>query len=282
MKLAIVIPAHNEAAFIRTCLDSFVNQIHKPDTLIVVDDNSTDDTAEIVLEYQAQHSWIRLHQKKSSEEHLPGEKVIRAFNDGLVSLDGPYDLVGKFDADIILPTEYFEQLLKRFERNPRLGMCAGLLFIDDGDSWIYESISDKNHIRGPVKLYRKACLEAIGGLRESIGWDTIDELLAKFYGYDTMTIEQLKVKHLRPTGASYSELGAKMQGEALYKMGYGLLLSWLAAAKMGWIRGSFNYYRQCMKGYSESKKLKKELMVSPEEARFIRQYRWKNIRSKLF
>lgn len=282
MKLAIVIPAHNEAAYIRSCLDSFVEQILKPDSLIVVDDNSTDDTADIVLEYQAQYSWIKLVQNKSSEEHLPGAKVIRAFNYGLSSLEESYDIIGKFDADIELPGNYFKQIVEQFKRSPRLGMCAGLLFVKDGDNWIYEPISNKYHIRGPIKLYRKSCLEAIGGLRESIGWDTLDELLAKYYGYDTMTIEQLHVKHLRPTGSSYSELGAKMQGEALYKMGYGFLLSRLAAGKMGWIRRSLPYYRQCMIGYGKAKKLKKELMVSPEEAKFIRQYRWKNIWSKLF
>ena len=51
MRISIVIPAHNEAIFLQDCLDSFVGQTYLPNEVIVVDDNSSDDTFKIAKEY---------------------------------------------------------------------------------------------------------------------------------------------------------------------------------------------------------------------------------------
>jgi hypothetical protein len=53
-----------------------------------------------------------------------------------------------------------------------------------------------------------------GGLKSSIGWDTIDEMLARYYGWKVVTIPDLYVKHLKPTGASYGANSMQLQGEA--------------------------------------------------------------------
>ena len=281
MKLAIIIPAHNEEGFIGRCLDSFVAQSRRPDSLVVVDDGSTDNTAQIAASYQTQYPWIRLVQQSSAPEHKPGAKVIRAFNFGCSQIEGDFDLIGKFDADIELPAEYFEVVIREFKNDPGLGICGGLLYIPQENSWIYEAIADKSHIRGPVKLYRESCLKAMKGLRESVGWDTVDVLLANYYGFRTKTIENLQVKHLRPTGKSYTLKAAELQGEALFKMGYGWLISHIAAAKMAWVRRRPGFYFSCRKGYRKAKSSGMQPMVTEEEAKFIRAYRWKMIRSKL-
>jgi glycosyltransferase involved in cell wall biosynthesis len=50
MNYYIVIPAHNEA-FISLTLQSLISQTHLPSKVVVVNDNSTDKTAEIVLAF---------------------------------------------------------------------------------------------------------------------------------------------------------------------------------------------------------------------------------------
>ena len=112
-----------------------------------------------------------------------------------------FDYIGKFDADIILPPTYFEEVLTAFGRNPKVGLCSGLLYIEREGKWVYEAISRPGHVRGPVKFYSRACFQAIGGLRPFIGWDTADTLLARYHGFEVATLPSLKVKHLRPTGA---------------------------------------------------------------------------------
>ena len=49
MQISIVIPAHNEAAYIKDCLNSFVAQTYLPNEVIVVDDNSSDNTFDLSL-----------------------------------------------------------------------------------------------------------------------------------------------------------------------------------------------------------------------------------------
>lgn len=281
MHLCIIIPAHNEEKNLRLCLDSFVAQSCKPHELIVVDDNSSDNTLAIAQEYAVKHSWIKTVQNSSLDVHVPGKKVVDSFNVGL-QLAQPYDLVGKFDADIVLPPTYFETLIKHFSANPNLGMCSGLLYILEEGEWIYETIADKNHIRGPIKLYTKACFTAINGLRASIGWDTVDVLLAQYHGFDVLTDASLKVKHLRPTGSSYSTTSKLLKGEALYKMRYGLVLCCIAAAKMGYKQQSKSLFLHTIKGYLKAKKNNIEPMVTSAEGKFIRKLRWKKMKQKLF
>jgi glycosyltransferase involved in cell wall biosynthesis len=78
MNYYIVIPAHNEEAFISLTLQSF-SQTHLPSKVVVVNDNSTDKTAEIVLAFAKDNPFISLVEKTSSVIHLPGSKVIQLF-----------------------------------------------------------------------------------------------------------------------------------------------------------------------------------------------------------
>ena len=95
MRYYIIAPAYNEEAFVHLTLDSLVNQTVLPSKLIIVNDNSTDKTAEIVTSYSQKYPWIQLVNKTSQNIHLPGSKVIQAFQKGLETLDENYDLIVK-------------------------------------------------------------------------------------------------------------------------------------------------------------------------------------------
>jgi len=279
MQISIVIPAHNEAAYIKECLDSFLAQTYLPNEIIVVDDNSSDNTFEIAQSFTQKHPWIKVFQRKSVDEHIPGKKVVDTFNFGLAQTSD-FDLIGKFDADIILPPQYFEKMVNHFQANWKLGMCSGLLYIKKEDNWVYENIADKTHIRGPIKLYHKACFNKIGGLRAGIGWDTVDTLLAKYRDFETQTVPELQVKHLRPTGHGYSSKNYQAKGEALYKMRYGIVLAKIAALKMAWHAKSPRLYVQMIIGFLKAFLQQRPHYVSKQEGKFIRNYRWKGILSK--
>ncbi|SHH05608.1 glycosyltransferase family 2 protein [Flagellimonas flava] len=280
MRISIIIPAHNEEVFLKDCLDSFVGQQHRPDELILVDDNSSDNTFNIASAYAAKHKWIKVIQHESQNQHIPGKKVVDAFNYGL-SRASSYDLIGKFDADVVLPTNYFEAILNHFQSNWKLGMCSGLLHILKQGKWVYEPIADKNHVRGPIKLYHKACFKKIGGLKPGIGWDTVDVLLAQYHDFEVQTDKTLQVKHLRPTGHGYTVKKRQLKGEALYKMRYGIVLAKLAALKMAWQSKSPSLYFQTVLGFIRAVFLRPERFVNPAEGGFIRKLRWQGILSKL-
>lgn len=290
MKTLIIIPTYNEERFIAGTLDSLLNQTTPVDRIIVVNDNSTDQTLEIAQQYQETHSNIQVITHQSSDQNIPGSKVIRAFNFGLQQVKlSEYDLICKFDADLIFPSNYLELIVSRFtsttlndhRESEIIGMVAGHCTIEHNGNWILEKGTNKDHIRGALKAYRRECFEQIGGLKESIGWDTMDEMLARYHGWDVVTIPELHVKHLKPTGAAYNPIAKYLQGEAFYKMRYGWWLTAITGAKMAWNKKNFRLFTDYLKGYQLAQQKNLEPLVTVDQGRFIRSYRWKGIRSKL-
>ena len=281
MRIAVIIPAYNEADLIAKTLDSLLAQSYKAEIIIVVDDGSTDDTPKIIASYSEKHPEIQLVEKNSEAAHLPGSKVVQAFNYGLKHLKSDYDLLCKFDADLIFPADYLKTVTQAFEQNPKLGMYGGFCYVERNGSWELENLTNKDHIRGALKCYRKACFEAIGGLKTAMGWDTLDELLAQYHGWEVATNTSLQVKHLKPTGHTYSAKAKYKQGEAFYGMRYGFLLTGIASAKLAMRKKSLRLFKNYLSGYLRAKQKHLPFLVSEKEGVFIRKLRWKKIREKL-
>ena len=282
MKYYIIIPAYNEEAFMALTLQSLVEQTVLPTKIVVVNDNSTDTTPEIVADFAAKYPFITLVNKKSETIHLPGSKVVQAFQEGEKHIDDNYEIIVKLDADLILPKNYFETIIKHFQSDEQIGMVGGFCYIKKNEDWILENLTDKDHIRGALKAYRKATFKQIGGLKPAMGWDTVDELLCKFYNWKVVTDESLHVKHLKPTGASYNKAARYKQGEAFYSLGYGFFITAVASLKLAMRKGKPLLFIDYIKGFWKAKSENKTMLVSPEQAKFVRNYRWKKMQEKLF
>lgn len=278
----IIIPAYNEEKNIRLTLDSVLKQTFLPQKIVIVNDNSTDKTAVISKEFSEKYDFIELINTGSEQIHLPGSKVIKAFNRGLETLDENYDFIVKLDADLILPENYFERIAQIFSENPKVGMAGGRAFIEKDKKWILESLTDDDHIRGAFKAYRKECFLQIGKLKPEMGWDTVDELLARYYGWEVLVDKSLEVQHLKPTGSGYNSKSRYKQGEAFYRLGYGFWITFLASLKLAVKKKKPLLFVDYLKGFFKAKKDKKTLLVNTEQAKFIRSYRWRKIRSKFF
>jgi glycosyltransferase involved in cell wall biosynthesis len=282
LRFYTVIPAHNEEKFIGRCLDSLANQTLPPKKIVVVNDNSSDNTPEIVSSYQKENSVVELVENPSDARHLPGAKVVRAFNKGFETLDENYDVVCKFDADLIFPNDYFETLNREFKSDEKLGLAGGFCYLEKEGDWQLEKHANSDHLRGALKAYRKSCFIAIGGLKTDMGWDTVDEMLVRFNGWKVKTYPDLKVKHLRPTGETYKVSAKYKQGQAFYQMRNGLVITLVSAAKNAWKQSDFSVFKNDIKGYLKAKNAGVKPMVTADEGRFIRRYRWKKMREKLF
>ena len=282
MKYYLVIPAHNEEEFISLTLAALITQTLLPKKVVIVNDNSTDRTAEIVQAFAKDNPFISLVEKKSSAIHLPGSKVIQAFQTGYETLDDDYDVIVKLDADLIFPNNYFETITKHFQSDEKIGMVGGFCYIEKNGEWVLENLTDKDHIRGALKAYRKETFKQIGGLRPQMGWDTVDELLCKFYNWKVVTDESLKVKHLKPTGANYNKTARYKQGEAFYTLGYGFWITAIASAKLAMMKKKPLLFFDYIQGFLKAKTEKKPLLVDEKQAQFIRRYRLKKMKEKLF
>lgn len=281
MNIYIVIPAHNEEDFIGYTLESLTQQTLLPKQLVIVTDNCTDNTLKIAQQFAETFSFVTVVSSQSSEQHMPGSKVINAFFKGFEILDNEYDLLCKFDADLIFPQTYLEKLAHHFTEDEKLGIAGGYCYIENNNKWILENITNKDHIRGALKTYRKQCFEDIGKLKASIGWDTVDELLAKFYNWNVQTDASLKVKHLRPTGSTYNQNAKLLQGEAMYKMRYGFLITLISAIKIAFKKKHISIISDYLKGYNLAKSNNIPFLVTEEQGAFIRRLRWNGISEKL-
>lgn len=286
MKFLIIIPAHNEEQNIFYTLSSLKSQTFKDYKIIVVNDGSTDKTQEIVAEFVKTNAAFEMINLEKSG-HEPGAKVVGTFNRGINSIDlTPFEIICKFDADIIFPKNYLEKVNQVYEQNPKAGMVSGLVrvkknvldyakafdFSNSNHQWIFESISSKNHIRGPIKSYRKTCFQQMKGLRPVLGWDNIDVMLAKKNGWETCTIKDLWVKHLRPTAYKYKKQKAEKLGEYFYNIGLNFPLAMLSSAKSAWRNKSLSEWLVTMKSFL---KQNGKRALSKDEIQYIRNLRWK-------
>ena len=280
MKVCVIIPVFNEQDFIKKSVESLIDQTIKPTEVIYVNDNSTDNSKNIIKNLIGKCEWIRVIDHKSFQEHVPGSKVIEAFNFGLKNLETQFDIICKFDGDIILPKNYIEKIIEIFNEKEKVGIAGGNLYVLKNGKWIYENIAAKTHVRGPIKAYRAECFNDINALKSSIGWDTVDVLLAQKKGWLIYTDKNLIVKHLKPTGQKYSLHSKILQGESLYKMRFGFILSILSLLKSSLNNYSLSRLFFGLIGYCVSFLKQKPFIVTDEEGVYIRNIRWKVIYKK--
>lgn len=116
MKVSVIIPAYNEGAFIGKCLESILDQEVKADEIIVVDNNSADNTAEI-----AEKMAIKVVKEKN-------QGLIFARNKGFDS--ARYEIIARCDADVIVPPSWIKRIKYNFETQKIDALSGPILYCD--------------------------------------------------------------------------------------------------------------------------------------------------------
>lgn len=199
----LITPARNEEAFIAKTLESMIQQTVLPLKWVIVDDGSTDRTAEIVSGYLVRHSWIEMVQMPHRRDRSFAAKV-QAFNAGYGRVKGlPYQIIGNLDADISFQTDYLEFVLKKFTENSKLGV-AGTVFKEDKYSSERQSFEGHSHVPGGCQLFRRQCFEEIGGFipNRAGGVDWIAVTTARMRGWKTQSFREMSFFHFRPLGTA--------------------------------------------------------------------------------
>ena len=135
------------------------------------------------------HSWINCETKTCGKKRK-GERIARLVNFGLseVNLEG---LCSKIDADIVLPSDYFEEVFSRFDSNNNLGIASGGCYVTNCRRLRLEKVSG-DHTRGALKTYLSDCFSDIEGIRNADGWDGIDNIHAQMKGWETRNFQKLR------------------------------------------------------------------------------------------
>ncbi len=201
-KYVLLTAAHNEEAHIQRTLQSVVSQLHRPGKWVVVSDRSTDRTAQIVQEFAGRHDFIELVEVREGKGREFASKVhaLRLGYERLQHLD--HEFIGILDGDISFEPEYYIELLSRFARDPKLGLCGGFIYEEDAGQFKSRKTNTAISVAGAIQLFRRECYEAIGGLQPIPygGEDWCAEVGVRMRGWTVQAFPDLKAFHHRPTG----------------------------------------------------------------------------------
>ncbi len=121
----VVIPVHNGARYLRKCVGSVLSQTLKPRRVIVVDDGSTDETADVIRSLKESNSAVMLHSMGGNFG------VAAARNAGIKRSDAPF--IAFIDADDIwMPNKLLLQMeVFKTARRPLGFVHSSYFLIDD-------------------------------------------------------------------------------------------------------------------------------------------------------
>lgn len=264
----------------RWTLESVVGQTVQPAHWVIVDDGSTDETPAILAEYAARHSFIRVVRRENRGQRSVGPGVIDAFYAGLGTIElGDFRYVAKVDLDLDLAANYFEELMRRMEADPRLGTCSGKPYFKHPRTGelISEKCGDDMSV-GMTKFYRTECFEQIGGFVREVMWDGIDCHRCRMLGWKACSWDdpELRFIHLRPMGSSQQSIwtGRVRHGYGQYFMGSSFAYMTASAAfrmtRPPVIVGGLAMWW----GYVRAMLLRQPRYEDREFRRFLRRYQW--------
>jgi poly-beta-1,6-N-acetyl-D-glucosamine synthase len=240
----VVTPVRDEESYLSLTIESMVRQTKLPRKWVIVNDGSKDETGNIIDQAARQYPWIRGIHRTDRGFRKWGAGIIEAFYDGYNALDcNDWEFMSKLDGDLSFEPDYFEKALGKFQGDSKIGIGGGVLYHYDKGQRILEN-HPKFHVRGGVKIYRRACWDAIGGLWVGPGSDTVDEVKANMLGWTTRSFFDIHMIHHRFTGASWGRWGGLVKdGKIDYVSGYHpLFLAAKSLVRIGrrpYVLGSF-------------------------------------------
>ena len=224
MKLSIVVPVHNMVAGnkLRFCLDSLVNQTISDYEIIAVDDASTDESFEVLKEYESKYPW-----KFKAIQSYENRKQGGARNMGIEAASGIW--IGFVDSDDWVAPDMYEKLVHKAEetgadvvgcdyhmtteQSMKIGKImpnntreqTGIMNIEKGKLWVMnpgsmvikiylKSVIDEHHLRFPEKtFYEDNCASPIWMLHFT-HFEKVEEPLYYYYQHEASTVHAISME----------------------------------------------------------------------------------------
>ncbi|MBV8898568.1 MAG: glycosyltransferase family 2 protein [Verrucomicrobia bacterium] len=282
MKYILITSARNEEKFIEGTIQSVVAQTLLPERWVIVDDGSTDRTAEMVERYAKSHPWIELVRRPQRQDRNFAAKA-HAVNAALERVRSlRFEVIGNLDADVSFEPGYMAFVMEKFSADPELGV-AGTPFTEEGYDSTKNSFEGENYVAGPCQLFRYRCWQEIGGYvpNRAGGVDWIAVMTARMRGWKVRSFSEKRFHHHRSMGtAEKGKLAALFAyGQKDYYLGgspvWQIFRIGFQMTKKPVIRGGL----ALMCGYGWAALRRMERAVSPELMRFHRREQMKKLRA---
>lgn len=142
--LTVIIPIYNGGVYLRETLDTILSSSYRNIELLLIDDGSTDNSAQIIAEYMRRDGRIHyIHQENAG--------IVAARNAGIVYATGEY--VCFCDQDDLVEPDMYRLLIKKMSaENAEMGMCSTGRLIENQKS-IYEILANAVYKGGEVYSY---------------------------------------------------------------------------------------------------------------------------------
>lgn len=114
--ISVIMPVYNASKYLPESIESILNQTFKNFEFIIINDNSTDQSLEIIKKYQQLDSRIIIINKLKNL----GPASLR--NEGIASAKGEF--IALMDADDISELTRFEKQMNVFKTRPEIDLCA--------------------------------------------------------------------------------------------------------------------------------------------------------------
>jgi len=220
----VISPVYNEKEYVEQLMKSVTSQTIVPKKWILVDDGSTDGTGEILKKYESQYDFIIFHARERVDGKSYYYSKVEAFQEGYETVKHlEHDFVACLDGDITLKATYYEDVLREFQRDERLGIASGV-YVNQIGNRTEKVVRDSSSTPGALQVFRRECYESIGGYKalRNGGEDALANIMARKLGWRTQAFSDYIAKHYRPIGVrgGASPLRGKfIQGLAEYSLG---------------------------------------------------------------
>lgn len=294
MSYILITPVKNEEKSFPNLAISITRQTCLPSIWVIVDDNCTDQTPEIIKNLMDRYDWIYSIKKKEINEysHLSFATSVEIGYEYAKDIcernNINCDYIGKIDADILLPENYFQKIIDEFKKDLRLAILSGSIIQINDINDIKEkkhakSIKEKRYILGEFadeRLYRKEFLDEVGGFPITYSPDTVLLIKAKVRGWKIKEIQNLNFYEVRKSYQKETWRRMRNRGYGRYFLNYHPFLVLLAALHMMTKKPYYHAIAYCY-GYLFGA-LKRDRKIEDAEIRYYFWYiRWNEIKDKI-
>lgn len=272
-KYVLITAARNEESFIENTLKAVISQTISPTRWVIVSDGSTDRTDDIIRSYSKDLKFIRLLRLEDAAKRNFRSQVY-AINAGVGELRNEvYQYIGNTDADISFGPEYFHELIKKFQKSPKLGLAGGTIYEENKGVFAPRKFNSVKSVPHAVQFFRRECFEQVGGYLplKYGGPDTHAVVMARMIGWKVQSYPDLYVFHHRPTSSCEGFIRAAIrQGKMDYSLGNHPLFELFKCASRIREKPYFLYAFTHMIGFVSALCQKESRIVSDEFINYLR------------
>ncbi len=198
----LITPCKNESNNLPKLIESIVSQAIRPVFWVIIDDGSTDKTPDIIRKAEENNNWIKGLRFENTERDLGihlSEIMKKGFEfaiDCCNKRNLSYDYLGNIDGDIILDNNFFENILREFQKEPKLGVASGGTIQKIGERIVYAK-GGKNEPSGGHMLIRRECYEDCGGFPVTCACDSVFKAKSRIKGWKTRRFEEYLASEIR-------------------------------------------------------------------------------------